>query len=142
MRTRLPFLCAMFGAMLAFPSAPAQPPAAQPGQPAKPAGLALVPTDSFAFFTVNAGKLWDNPNFKPLQEWFEAQKIGPSDELFGLPTAEIDRITVCLTSFENRTSFLLVTTKKPYNEARLIKALSVELDDERDRRRQEHLSYQ
>jgi hypothetical protein len=137
MRTRLALMVLLPGTLaLAFvpAPAPAQPPV--PAQPARPAGLDAVPTDSFAFFTVNVGKLWDTPNFKPLREWFAAQKIGPTDEAFGVPAADIERFTVFVTSPTNAESSLmvLVTTKQPYNEAKVLKALQVENRD-RDVRR-------
>src|SRR5262245_53340575 len=96
MRTRLLPLVALFSSLALIPAAPAQPPA----QPAKAAGLDAVPTDSFMFLTVNAGKLWDNPSFKPLRDWFLAQKLGPTDEVFGVAAADIDRLTVFIPSAE------------------------------------------
>jgi hypothetical protein len=131
MRTRVTFLCALFAVIFALPSVPA--PAQPPAQPAKPAGLDAVPTDSFAFLTVNAGKLWENPNFKPMRDWFAAQKTGPTEELFGLFPADLDRVTVCFPTMD-RATFLLVTTKKPYNEAKLLKALAADKGDPRDPR--------
>jgi hypothetical protein len=124
MRPRLAFFSALLlmCVPLAVP-APAQPPA----PPAKNLALDAIPTDSFAFLTVNAGKLWDNPDFKPLRDWFAAQKVGPTDELVGLPGADLDRVTVFLPAAENA-AVLLVTTRKPYNEARVLKALNADLD--------------
>lgn len=133
MRTPLVLLCALLVVGLALP-APAQPVPLPPVVPAKPAGLEVIPTDSFAFVTVNVGKLWDNPSFKPLREWFAAQKAGPTDGMFGLPAADLDRVTVCFPSLKDRSPFLLVTTRKPYNEARVIKALTADTVDTHDRR--------
>ncbi len=83
MRTWIAIFAPVLLVVIAATPLVAQPPA----QPAKPAALDAVPTDSFAFLTVNAGKLWDNPSFAPLREWFTAQKIGPTDEVFGVPPA-------------------------------------------------------
>lgn len=92
-------------------------------QPVK-SPLAPVPTDSFLFVTVNVGKLWDNPDFKPLRDWFAAQKVGPTDEMFGLPAESIDRVTLFLPALNLPTYPLtLVTTKKPYSAAKLMEAL-------------------
>lgn len=115
MRTRLssvaPLLVVLFGSTSA---AHAQPVTV----------LKAVPTDSFAFITVNVGKLWDNPDFKPLRGWFEAQKVGPTDEALGLGAGEIERVTLFMSAApKDGVPVLLVTTKKPYNEARVLKAL-------------------
>jgi hypothetical protein len=113
--------------LLALTPAPAQPPTPAGGQPARAAGLEFVPTDSFGFFTVNVGKLWDNPGFKPLREWFTAQKIGPSDDALGVPVAEIDRVTVFM-PFAQSDPYpgVVLTTRKPYNEAKVLKALKAD----------------
>ena len=81
---------------LVVPPATAQPPA----QPAKSAWLDPAPTDSFAFLTVNVAKLWDKPGFKPLRDWLDAQKTGPSDTIFGVRAAEVDRITAFMANWD------------------------------------------
>ncbi|AWM37743.1 hypothetical protein GobsT_42420 [Gemmata obscuriglobus] len=97
-------------------------PAVSRAQPAPTLGT--VPTDSFGFLTVNVGKLWENPGFKPLRAWFEAQKSGPTDELFGLPVGDIERITLFLPTADRRPlAGALITTKQPLNEAKVIKSL-------------------
>ncbi|HEY1187646.1 MAG TPA: DUF1559 domain-containing protein [Gemmata sp.] len=86
------------------------------------------------FVSVNVGKLWDNPDFKHLRAWFEGQKAGPSDDLFGLPAAEIERITVFVPAAKrDAVPVWLVSTKKEYNEAKVLKALSPEADNRRTR---------
>jgi hypothetical protein len=119
--------------LLAVAPAPAQPPAPVPPKDLKPSGLSAVPTDSFAFFTLNVSRVLDKPGFKPLLEWFALQEIGPTDELFGLPAEELDRVTYLVPQATRKMKFLvLVTTRKPYNEVQLLKALKA---DERENRR-------
>lgn len=132
MRTRIALLAPiLLGVIAGSPLAVAQPPA----PPAKPAALDAVPTDSFAFLTVNAGKLWDDPGFAPLREWFAAQKVGPTDEMLGVPPADLDRVTVFMpTATMKSRPVVLVTTRKPYNEARVLKALWGDQDGGREGR--------
>src|SRR5438046_7281733 len=107
MRTRLALLFSLLGLLALVPApAPAQPPA----PPAKVPAREAVPTDSFAFLTVNVGKLWDNPGFKPLREWFAGQKLGPTDEAFGLPAADVERVTLFQPAATVRTAPLLLVT--------------------------------
>src|SRR5262249_44056805 len=118
MRTRLALLALL---LWGFAVAPAS---AQPPAPAKSTALAAVPTDSFGFLTVNVGKLHDAPGFKPLRDWLAAQKGGPTDDVLGVATADIDRVTMFLPAATQKFDpLLLVTTRKPYNEARVLKAL-------------------
>ena len=123
MRTRLALFVPLLLVSATAPPAPSQPPAT----PAKPSALAVVPTDSFGFLTVNVGKLWDNPDFKPLRDWFVAQKSGPAEDAIGLPMGDIERLTLFVPAMtRDPEPVLLVTTKKPYNEAKLIKLLNGE----------------
>jgi hypothetical protein len=134
MRTRLALPIAL---LLGFTVAVTTPGAAQPPAPAKPGALAAVPTDCFAFLTVNVSKLHDAPGFKPLRDWFAAQKVGPSDDKLGLPAAEIDRVTLFMPAVTERTPpVLLITTRKPYNEARVLKALRADQGERRNPRGQ------
>ena len=131
MNTRLALLIPLLALLTLGPAtAPAQPPAAPP---AKAAGLDVVPTDSFAFLTVNVAKLWDNPNFKPLRDWAGTQKAGTLERVFGVAPAEIDRVTVFAPAADPKGDFaplFLVTTRKPYNEAKLLKALTAGRDND------------
>jgi hypothetical protein len=102
--------------------------AQQPPQPAKPAdqSLAAVPTDAFLFASVKVSKLWDNPAAKPLRDWLAAQKPGPLDAMAGLKPEEVDRVTVFKASWNpdaGSAPLILVTTRRPYNEATVLKAL-------------------
>src|SRR5262245_38620817 len=102
---------------------PIQPPAGRSADPA----LNPVPTDSFAFISVKVSKLWDNTATKPLRDWVASQKEGALDAVFGVPFADIDRITFFVPALDHRgpEGVTLVTTRKAYNEARVLKALGV-----------------
>ncbi len=113
--------CVTLLAILFATPALAQP----PDRPADPS-LAAVPTDSFLFASVRVSKLWDNPAAKPLRDWYASQKPGPLDAIAGLRPEEMDRITVFKTSWlldEGGAAVILVTTRKPYNEAVILKSL-------------------
>lgn len=125
MRTRLPLVAALFLVFTGSSVARAQPAVLTVGP---------VPTDAFAFVTVNVGKLWDNPGCKPLRTWFEAQKVGPTDDAFGLPAGDIERLTVFVpAATRDPLAVVVVTTKKPYNEAKVLKSLSAETENRRAR---------
>jgi hypothetical protein len=96
--------------------------------PAPPADrtLAAVPTDAFLFASVRMSKLWDNPAAKPLRDWYASQKPGPLDAIAGLRPEEVERITVFRASWlldEGGPAVILVMTRRPYNEAVILKSL-------------------
>jgi hypothetical protein len=131
MRTRFLFPAALLVGVTAL--APAQPPGAAAGGPDKPGALGAVPTDSFAFLTVNVGKLWANPDFKPLRDWAAAQKGGTFDSALGVPPADVERVTLFVPVADAESDFaplVLVTTRAAYNEARVLKALARGAGDE------------
>ncbi len=131
MRTRLALQALLLVGIAVTLPVPAS---AQP--PEKGGPLAVVPTDCFAFFMVNVGKLYDTPGFKPLRAWFEAQKVGPTDDMFGLPAGEVDRVTVFMPAATLKSPpVVLVTSRKPYNEARVLKALRADQGADRERPR-------
>jgi hypothetical protein len=119
---------------LAAAATPQQPVPTQPGQarPADPA-LAPVPTDSFLFASVKVSKLWDNQAGKPLRDWLATQKPNPFDAVVGLDPAEIDRVTLFVPAADRRPGepLVLVTTRRPYNEAKVLKGLGVGKGDDR-----------
>ncbi len=89
-------------------------------------GLAAVPTDAFAFISVKASKLWDNPAAKSFRDWVASQKGDPFSTYIGVPLADVDRITMMSPTVELRDGFvMLITTRKPYDEAKVFKALGV-----------------
>jgi uncharacterized protein DUF1559 len=119
-------LIALAALAIAVPAGPlgAQQPA-QPAMPVEPT-LAAVPTDAFLFASVKVSKLWDNPAAKPLRDWYSAQKPGPLDALAGLKPEEVDRVTVFKASWDPGLSggpIILVATRKPLNEAAVLRAL-------------------
>jgi len=119
-------LIALAALSIAVPAGPLT--AQQPAQPAIPAdrSLAAVPTDAFLFASVQVSKLWDNPAAKPLRDWYAAQKPGPLDALAGLKPEEVERVTVFKASWDPEVGgapVILVTTRKPCNEAVILKAL-------------------
>jgi hypothetical protein len=128
---RYPLPAALAAIALTIPAAaqPPKPPPALPGvgRPADPA-LAPVPTDAFLFVSVKVSKLWDNPAAKSLRDWFAAQKEGPFDAVVGVRAEEVDRVTLFRASWDHDDGgapVVLVTTRKPYNEAAVLKALGL-----------------
>ncbi|MBA4062404.1 MAG: hypothetical protein C0501_01610 [Isosphaera sp.] len=118
------YLSAALAALLAAPAA------AQPFPPVRPADPTLnpVPTDAFAFVSVKVSRLWDNPAAKPVRDWVAAQKDAPLDRILGVPPADLDRVTLfapTLRALDRGEPLVLATTRKPYNEARVLKALGV-----------------
>jgi hypothetical protein len=111
------------------PGQPLQPPA--PGEvrrPAPDAGLALVPRDVAAFVSVRVSDLLDHPDLKPAWEQF---KTGPAFEAvlaLGVAPQELHRVTAFWPSVGLSRGFdhpvLVVTTRQPYNEARVLKTLA------------------
>jgi hypothetical protein len=85
--------------------------------------------------TVNVAKLWDNPSFKPMRDWLVAQKVGPTDDVFGVPAADLDRLTMFMVMPTKRPlPVMLVTTRTAYNEAKVLKSLKVDVDGSEARR--------
>jgi hypothetical protein len=102
----------------------AQPPA----QPAKQAdtALAAVPTDAFGFVSVKVSKLWDLPAAKPFRDWVGTQKEGAVEAVLGVHPVDVDRITAFLPTadlIDSDCPLMLVSTRKPYNEDKVLKAL-------------------
>jgi len=90
----------------------------------------LVPSTSFAVLSIKAGELWDAPSMKPVRvAMFQGEKpIGkPVVDAVGIAPEELERVTLFWPArpFEERGSvpFILVTTRKAFNEAKLLKAL-------------------
>jgi hypothetical protein len=107
------------------PSSAAALPKAVPADPA----LDAVPTDALYFLSVKLSKLWDDPAAKPVRDWLATQKVGPLDRAIGLRPGEIDRVTIFSTAADRGLGgqpVAIVTTRKPYDEAAVLKALGVE----------------
>lgn len=113
----------------------AQPPGDGPPAPAVPKALAAVPPNGFLVVSVDVAKLWDDPSMRPLQDWFAGQKEPTLEPLLGVSPAELARVTVYLPDVGGARDggpVVLVTTRRPYNEARVIKHLTGDkLDDQR-----------
>ena len=113
--------------LVAAAPAAAQPPAAvQPPVRSADTALAAVPTDAFLVASVRVSKLWDNPAAKPLRDWYAAQKSAPLGAMVGLHPEDVDRVTLFKTSWDpgaGGAPLILVTTRRPYNEAAVLKSL-------------------
>lgn len=96
--------------------------AAQP-----PAGVDLVPTNAAAFATVKVSDLWDSDQLKPAREVLakdELKVLQQIEKAVGVAPAEIERVTVFWPAyFGAEAPFLVITTRKPFNEAKLLKSL-------------------
>ncbi|MBN9519645.1 DUF1559 domain-containing protein [bacterium] len=105
----------------------AQPPGVGPPAPAAPKALAAVPPNGFLVVSVDVAKLWDDPTLKPMQEWFAGQKEATLEPLIGVAPADLARVTVYLPDLgggRDPGPVVLVTTRRPYNEARVVKNLA------------------
>src|SRR4051794_18915394 len=97
--------------------------------PPKGTGLDIVPTSSFAFLTVRVSDLNTVEALKPVKEAVtRLEKIeGPVEKLTGIPVAEMDRVTffwpTMLSDDLPGTPVVVVTTARPFNEAKVLKAL-------------------
>lgn len=118
---------------LAVLAAAALVPAAQPAagdgpaRAAPPRALDAVPRDGFLVVTVDVAKLWDHPAMQPARNWFAAQKEPNLEALVGVAPADLERVTFympVLSPGAEPAPLLLVTTRRPYNEARVVKHLA------------------
>ena len=111
-----------FFAVLAVCAAPV-PAAAQ-----VPKELDFVPRDSFAFVTVKVSDVWDSPTLRPVRANFESlPKI--LEPAVGFGEADVERVTLFWPMFWESpgadTPFIAVTTRKPYDRAKVEKALKL-----------------
>jgi len=89
----------------------------------------IVPSTSFAFLSINVAELWDAPSLKPVREML-TQKEQPFLELIvstlGVSPNEIERITAFWPNVpepRGNKPFVVLTTREPFNEAKLLKTL-------------------
>jgi hypothetical protein len=135
-RARLLPALALAGALMLSAASVAQPPVGVPGQPggggrAAPvaeATLPVVPKSSGAFITLKVSDLVSHPDLKPVLAELAKQPetLASVTELLGVSPLEIDRLTLFWpgTLVGNVDDPLLViTTREPFNEARVLKAL-------------------
>jgi len=104
----------------------AQPPLGGPAPAPPPKALAAVPRDGFVVVSVNVAQLWDDAGLKAVQDWFVAQKEPTIEGLVGVSAADLERVTVYLPApgiDRDPGPVVLVTTRRPYNEARVVKNL-------------------
>lgn len=103
---------------------PAQPPAGGPPPPAPPKALAAIPRDGFLVVSLDVAQLWDNAAMKPARDWLADQKEPTLESLLGVGPADLERVTVYLPMVGRNHDYVpvvLVTTRRPYNEARVLK---------------------
>lgn len=127
--------------MLAYAAATGTAVAQPPGK--VPAGLDVVPADGFAFVSVNVAEVWDTAGLKGVREAIFA--LGRNDAAFekatGASLAELDRATFLWPLFPTRprgeAPIIVVTTRKPFDQAKVLKALEAETFADAERRRGE-----
>jgi hypothetical protein len=111
-----------------------------PGQPVIVGGaeLPVVPKSAPMFVSVKVSALVDHPDLKPVLEQLQKTPEGTEGfvEMLGVAPHEIDRVTLFWPTASDLRGFgdpvLVVTTRQPYNEARLLKSLRAEPVFERD----------
>jgi hypothetical protein len=97
--------------------------------PPRESDLDLVPSTAFGFVTVRVSDLNTVDALKPVREMIgqlEKAQV-PLESLVGVPVSEIERVTVfwpTLPADESAAApILVVTTARPFNEARVLQAL-------------------
>ena len=112
---------ALAAAFLAGPATAADPP--------RESGLDIVPTTAFGFVTVRVSDLNTVEALKPVREMIARleKAEAPIETKFGVAVADIDRVTVFWPALPSDESaaipVLVVTTRQPFNEAKVLKAL-------------------
>lgn len=102
----------------------AQPPGGAPA-PAVPKALASVPANGFLVLSVDLARLWDDPALAPMREWFAGQKEVTLERFVGVGPADLERVTLYFPDAYGLWvgPVAVVTTRQPYNEARVVKTL-------------------
>jgi hypothetical protein len=96
--------------------------------PPKAAGVEVVPPTAFGFVTVRVSDLQQVEALKPVREALaklEKAESGPGRQ-FGLTLDEVDRVTLFWPALSAGmdTPVVVVTTRGPFNEAKVLKALN------------------
>jgi Protein of unknown function (DUF1559) len=97
--------------------------------PPKQSGVDLVPTNAFGFITIRVADLHDMEALKPLREAIGRieKSQGSIEEVIGVPLADMDRVTLFWPGLPTgeaiESPIFVVTTRQPFNEARVLKAL-------------------
>jgi Protein of unknown function (DUF1559) len=129
------------GTSAQFPQpAPAQPLPGQPVRVGAAGELPVVPKSAAAFLSVRVSDLADHPDFKPVLEQLKKtpDALEGVTELVGVAPHEIDRVTLFWPAIGARgpgEPVLVITTREPYNEARVLKGLKAEPVFDTDHRR-------
>jgi hypothetical protein len=116
---------------------PNGPPSGQPPEPKGPpdpswlAEVPFVPKNAAAFVTLKVSDVIDHPEFKAVLEELKKtpEAMGGFTEAVGLSSHDIDRVTLFWPTVSPRgpgDPVLVITTRRPYNAARVLKALSAE----------------
>jgi hypothetical protein len=111
-----------------------------PGQPGREAAVPLVPKTSGAFLTLKVSDLLANPDLKPVLAELAKQPdaLAGLTEVIGVSPLELDRVTLFWSRFGphgGSAPILVVTTREPFNEARVLKALRADPVFDADGRR-------
>ena len=111
---------------------PGQPiPGGRGGPPLREAAVPMVPKSAGAFITLKVSDLASHPDLKPVLAELANQPdaLAGITEALGVSPLEIDRLTLFWPRLNPRGGMepvLVVTTREPFNEARVLKALRAE----------------
>jgi hypothetical protein len=144
-RTRLLPAATLAAGLLVSAVTSAQPPAApgqpQPGGPAVREGtVPVLPKSVGMFVTLKVSDLSDQPDLKPVLAQLAKQPdaLAGITEVIGVSPLEIDRVTLFFPQLAARgpaEPVLVVTTREPFNEARVLKNLKADPVFDGDSRR-------
>ena len=106
--------------------------------PKAPAGFAGVQADGFAVVSVNVAQLWDEPLLKPMRDSLPKMRNPFTKEIetgTGLKMEQIERATFYWPECPDLMRgdgepFKILTTRKPYDRAAVIKALKLQTAEE------------
>lgn len=95
--------------------------------PARPPGVDVVPSSSFAFASVKVSDLWDSPHLKDVRTAMTNPEFGFAKTIedgVGFDPAEIERVTIFWPAASlGDQPLVLVTTRKPFDPAAVVKKL-------------------
>jgi hypothetical protein len=98
------------------------------GEPARPAAVPLVPKSAAAFITLKVSDLLAHPDAKATLADLAKQPdaLDGITETIGVSPLAVDRLTLFWSHFDpadNVTPVMVVATREPFNEARVLKTL-------------------
>jgi len=95
--------------------------------------LRWIPADSVAFVHVRFAELWDSPRAKAVATFIagsEPRMMKTFEREFGVPLAQIDRLTLLLPDVEADLRepgvVIRITTRQPYDRAKLVAAMGLQ----------------